>query len=329
MEPIEYFDETGEILISRYPPEGSGAFRIGTQLVVHENQIAYFSRDGQILDGFEAGRYSLTTRNLPLMSRLIGSFGRSPFRSNVYFVALKTFINLGWGTASPVTFRDSEFRMVAVRAHGAFSIRISKPRVFMQTIVGTKGLEYTHAIEEYLRKMIVSRFNEVLGQKLTSILDLPARYNEISLGVRDAVKDEFDQYGIQLVDLIIEAVTPPSGVQEMINRATGIEAQDISKYSAVAQADALRDAAKNPSGGVGDGLGAGLGLAMGMSMAHNIQMQQHEITNNDKKNSQVGGADNNKDIIKAKLRELKELLDEDLISQSDFDEQKKRLLEKI
>jgi membrane protease subunit (stomatin/prohibitin family) len=121
---IEFFDPTGEIIVTKEPQIGSGEFRLGSQLVVQESQLAVFFKDGKALDGFTAGRHTLTTQNLPLLGALIGApfDGKSPFRSYVYFVALKTFINLGWGTANPVMFRDADFKMVSLRANGMFSI---------------------------------------------------------------------------------------------------------------------------------------------------------------------------------------------------------------
>src|SRR5262245_19351753 len=147
---IEFFDESGEILVTRAPAAGSAEYRLGTQLVVQESQVAVFCQNGQFLDGFKPGRYMLSTENLPLRSRLmhLPLSGRSPFRSCVYFVSTQTFSKLGWGTPTPVLLRDSDLRMINLRAHGVYSIRIEKPRLFLTSLVGTKGLETTHALEE-------------------------------------------------------------------------------------------------------------------------------------------------------------------------------------
>jgi membrane protease subunit (stomatin/prohibitin family) len=330
---IEFFDEEGDIMVAKIPYQGSGEFRLGAQLVVQESQIAVFYRDGQALDHFEAGRHTLSTQNMPLLGRIIGAGfgGHSPFRSYVYFIATKTFINLGWGTQSPVLFRDADFRMISLRAHGAFSIRIVKPRTFLNTLVGTRGMETTFALEEFFRSVIVSRFNETIGSVMKSILDLPVHYNSIALRTKEAVAADFDQYGIQLVDLLVQAITPPPEVQEMINRASGVAAQDVEKYKAIAFADALRDTAKNPGGLAGDGLGAGMGLAMGYGMAQQVaqSMAPARATETGRSDSTMPGSDGDKlspADLKAKLRDLKELKDEGLIDDADFDEQKKRLL---
>lgn len=349
MQIIEFLDDSGEIIVARIPQEGSGVFYLGTQrdnlrnlqaasvrgksgeivyggqLVVQESQVAVFFRDGQALDGFPPGRHTLTTENLPLLRKLFGAAfgGKSPFRAYVYFVATKTFTNLGWGTPTPVIFRDTDLRMVSLRAHGSFAIRITKVRTFLNTIVGTRGIETTFALGEYLRSIIVARLNEVLGNTLKSILDLPVQYSNIALGVKQATAEDFGQYGIELVDLLVEAITPPPEVQEMINRATGVAAQEVEKYKAIAAADAIRDAAKNPSG-AGEGMGLGAGLGMGLAMAK-------EMT------GQFGGKAAPPDTataqrmtpaqVEQKLVQLKNLLAKGLITEADFAEQKRKLLD--
>jgi len=333
---IEFFDDSGEIIVSKVPYEGSGEFRIGSQLIVQESQVAIFFRDGQALDGFKPGRHTLSTQNLPFLGKIIGApfGGKSPFRSYVYFLATKTFINLGWGTQSPVLFRDTDFRMITLRAHGTFSIRVIKPRTFLNTLVGTRGMETTFVLEEYLRSVIISRLNETLGVVMKSILDLPVHYNEIALKTKDAVFADFEQYGIQLVDLFIQAITPPPEVQEMINRASGVAAQDAEKYKSIAVSDAMRDAAKNPSGSAGEGLGAGLGLAMGLGMAH--QISQNITPGRANENANFAGANSGSTSgklsiadLKKKLQDLKALKDEGLIGDADFETQKQRLLSLI
>jgi len=321
-------------MVVKIPYEGSGEFRLGSQLIVQESQIAIFFRDGQALDGFGPGRHTLSTQNLPLLGKIIGApfGGKSPFRSYVYFIASSTFINLGWGTASPVLFRDTDFRMISLRAHGAFSIRIVKPRTFLNTLVGTRGMETTFALEEFFRSVIVSRLNESIGTVMKSILDLPVYYNSIALKTKYAVASDFEQYGIQLVDLVIQAITPPPEVQEMINRASGVAAQDAEKYKAIAAADAMRDAAKNPGGLAGDGLGAGMGLAMGFGMAQHVSQSitpARPLEAGGAASASTGGnapAKISPAEIKIKLKDLKELKDDGLISDADFEEQKKRLL---
>lgn len=322
---IEFFDPTGEIIVNKEPQDGSGEFRLGSQLVVQESQLAVFYKDGRALDGFSAGRHTLTTQNLPLLGALIGTpfNGHSPFRSYVYFVALKTFTSLGWGTANPVMFRDSEFKMVSLRANGMYSIRISEARVFLHTIAGTKGLETTYSVDEFLRTMIVSRLNEVLGAKMKSLLDLPSQYGAIASGIREIVRTDFAQYGIELVDLVVSAITVPDDVQQMLNRATAIAAQDVEKYRSIATSDAILDVARNSRGsGVNEPLGAGLGLGIGVGVAK--EFAQAIAAPAATAAPSLGASS-----VRDKLAQLKSLHDEHLISEAEFEDTRKKIMSEL
>lgn len=323
---IEFFDDSGDIMVVKIPHEGSGEFTLGTQLVVQESQTAIFFRDGRALDSFDPGRHTLSTQNLPLLGKVMGLpfGGKSPFRCHIFFVAKKTFVNLGWGTQSPVLFRDADFRMISLRAYGAFSIRIVNVRTFLNTLVGTRGMETSYELEEFLKSVIVSRLTESLGTIMQAILDLPKHYSAIALKTKEAVSLDFDQYGIELVDLVVQAITPPPEVQEMINKASGIAAQDTEKYKAVAFADSMKVAAGNPGGVAADGIGAGMGMAMGFGMAQQLShglMASHPVTSTHDKPSMTD--------IKEKLKDLKSLKDEGIIDDADFEEQKRRLLSQL
>ena len=326
---IEFDDPTGEIIVARVPHDGTAEFVMGSQLVVKDGQAAVFYRDGRPTDAFRAGRHSLNTKNLPVISKLLklSTFGfKTPFRAYVYFIHLKTFINLGWGTATPIMFRDSEFKAVHLRANGSFSLRISSPSTFLRTIIGSRGMETTHAIEEFIRRIIVSRFANLLPTILKTVLDLPVHYQEIEVGMKKAVHDDLAQYGLELVDLVVEAITVPPEVQKMIDRAAGSRAVDkteLDRYERVIRSDALKDASQQAGGSVAEGLTTGLGLGAGMSVARDMMAQTGGGGGGG------GGGKLSMDEVRVKLKELKTLTDEGLISQQDFDEQKKRLLSQI
>jgi len=273
---IEFLDPTGEIMAGRVPMEGYGEFITGSQLIVHENQICVFYYDGKIADQFRGGRYTLTTQNLPIiagLSKLIFK-GKTPFRAFVHFVNLKTFIDMTWGTPQPVLLRDNVFNMVHLRAFGTFSIRIKDHILFLNTIVGTQGLKDTEAIQNYLRKIIISRFTNTVPSVLTTVIDLASQYQNIEVKVKQAVKEDFSQYGLELVDMIVENINVPPDVQKKIDSAAGVRAfsdSDVDKYQKIASADALKSAAE--TGGAPEmtaGIGLGAGLAMGSQFVKNL-----------------------------------------------------------
>ncbi|MBN2271034.1 MAG: SPFH domain-containing protein [Sedimentisphaerales bacterium] len=273
---VEYLDPTGEVMVARIPPSGSGDFTTGSQLIVQENQVAVFYRDGQMADQFKAGRYTLSTQNLPILKTLtkIVFKGKSPFRAYVYFVNLKMFIDLGWGTPNRILYRDATFKMgVNLGAFGTWSVRITDHVRFLNTIVGTQGMQDTPAIEEFLRKIIASRFAGVLAKTQTSVYDLPSRYDTLGAELKDATRPEFSQYGLELVDIAVVNISLPDEVMQRIDERSRLDMydkDDIAKAQGLAIADALPEAAANPGGAAGAGVGAGMGIGAGLGFGQVI-----------------------------------------------------------
>ena len=271
LDVIEWRDETGRTIVQRIPPYGPGTVKLGAQLTVRESQAAVFFRDGKAYDVFQAGRHTLTTLNLPLLNVIINLpfGGTTPFQAEVYFVNLKTFTDLKWGTPAPVVFRDKELAMVRLRAFGEFTMHVTDPQLFVNKIVGTEHAYDQESVESFMRDFIVARFNDTLGEVVDTVLDLPKQYDELAAAVKGRVRDDFAAYGIELVDLIIAAVTPPEEVMQMIDERGRMEAvDDMGRFTRFQTAQAVREMAQ----GVGEGgeggsmAGAGMGLGAGLGM---------------------------------------------------------------
>ena len=120
LEVIEWFDRTGREIVRRIPEKGSGEIKYGAQLIVRESQAAVFYYHGKAYDAFEPGRHTLVTANIPILNKILSiPWGlTSPLRAEVYFVNMKVFPNLKWGTKDPVAFKDRELGLVRLRAFG-------------------------------------------------------------------------------------------------------------------------------------------------------------------------------------------------------------------
>ena len=280
IEILEWMDPSGDEMIYRIPQEGSADFKIGAQLIVRDSQTAIFFKDGHAADTFSTGRHTLITKNLPILTRLMAfPFGfNSPFRAEAYFVNQKVFTDLKWGTKHPVTFKDSKLGLIRLRGHGAFTFRIDNPILFLNSIVGRQSRFTTADIQEYLRDVIIARMNDLLGEKLDTLLELPAIYTELAEDFKSIVKLEFDKYGLELVDFYISSITPPEEVSKMIDQRSGLEAiGDLDKFLKFGMAKGFGAPGSPAGAGAGLGMGAGVGMMMPGMMTKVFQPEQTDL----------------------------------------------------
>lgn len=272
MEVIEWLDDGGEEIVHRVPEDGSGETKFGAQLIVRDSQAAIFFKNGQGLDVFGPGRHTLSTMNLPILTKVLSlPWGfDSPFRAEVYFVNQKVFTNLRWGTRDPVAFRDRDLGLIRLRAFGAFTMRVTEPLLFVNTLAGTQGSYTTGSIEGYLRELIVSRLNDYLGENVEALLDLPEQYDEMALQVRRRLQDDFAKYGAELVDLLINRITPPEDVQRAMDSRAGMAAvgnlDEFLKFKAASALGAVGGDGGCLSNGAGSGLETGMGAGLGVML---------------------------------------------------------------
>jgi membrane protease subunit (stomatin/prohibitin family) len=264
LEVIEWFDQTGQEIVHRIPEKGSGEIKYGAQLLVRESQAAVFFYNGKAMDAFGAGRHTLSTSNIPIITKVLSiPWGMtSPLRAEVYFVNMKEFINLKWGTRDPVAFKDSELGLIRLRAFGVFNIQVVQPVLFINRLVGTQGIYTTEDVSTYLNQVIVSRFNDYLGGHLDSMINLPGKYDAIAEGLTQALRDDFGRYGISLSGLYVNSITPPQDVQKAIDDKTRLGLfDDMNRLIQMKTAMAMEKASES-QGGAATGIGMGLGLVV-------------------------------------------------------------------
>jgi membrane protease subunit (stomatin/prohibitin family) len=264
---IEHIDDTSNTLVYRFD-RYRNEIKNGAKLIVREGQAACFVREGQLADVKTPGTYTLDTKNLPILGTLLGwKYGfESPFKAEVYFVSTRTFTDLKWGTANPIMLRDPEFGPVRVRAYGTYAMRVSDPGTFLKKLVGTDGRFTTEEITTQLRNLIVSRFADIVAQTKIPVLDLAGNYDKMSGFMGGRMKTEFADYGIEVVNLLIENVSLPAEVEAALDKRTSMGViGNLNAYTQYQTAEAIRDAAKNP-GTAGQFIGIGLGQAMGGQM---------------------------------------------------------------
>ncbi len=281
---IEAPNQGANDMVVRVPEFGAGDFRFGSQVIVRESQTAVFFRDGKALDTFDAGRHTITTANLPLLSGLLSlvTGGNNMFTAEVYFVNRRDFIDQKWGTSEPIALRDPDLGLARLRAFGAYSMAVVDPQMFVAKIVGTMGLYQTSQIQNYLRSIIISKLTDVLGESKKGLFDLPAMFNEISAAVRAKVSDDFALLGIGIKQFFVESVSPTEETQQAIDKraamgavgaSTFIEYQTGMAIGGVGQGAAQGGGGAGSMAETGVGLGAGMGMGAAMAQAMSQAMQ--------------------------------------------------------
>lgn len=305
---IEYTDPAKKILVYKYQ-RPDDAIKNGAQLIVREGQVGAFVYQGKLADIFEPGTHTLSPDNFPILSSLEGyKFGfRSPIKAELYFIATHQLVENKWGTKNPIIKRDSEFGYVRVRAFGTYAFRVVDPSLFMREVFGAMNKVMTYDIITFLSSVIVESLSIALNSSDVSIVDLSHRYRDMGSIVVAEANHRTLPLGIEITGVIVENVSLPNKVEELIDEHSGLgmASHQMPKYVQYQTIQAMRDAARQDGGLAGIGAGATLGKVM----SEGLMNQSSDSAS-----------------LVEKLRELKVLLDEGIITQDEFDQQKKKIL---
>ena len=278
---IEWIDDSRTTLAWRFP-RYQNEIKNGAQLIVREGQMAVFVYRGQLADSFVPGHYELTTENLPLLSTLQGwKYGfDSPFRSEVYFINTRPVTSLRWGTPTPVTVRDPDFKMVQVRANGLCVVKIKDVEIFLREVIGTDSVVEIEEITELLRRVIALAFADMVTESKLGAIDLQGHQIELADKLRQFVAERVDdEYGLAINSITLTISLPDEITQAMTRGvARGVEQAGyldnvgpMDRLQQGAAAEAMVAAASNPGGSaMGDIMQVGMGVAMGGQMANQM-----------------------------------------------------------
>jgi len=278
---IEYPNEMAEEIVHRFPEGGGVAdYRLGSQVIVRESQRVVFFRDGSALDVFGAGRHTIATANVPLLTQKLQDWftsGKTVFPAEIFFVSVKEFANRKWGTPQPIIVRNPGMGLgvALLQGFGSYSYQVGDPQQFVTQLVGAQGVYTTNDIEDRLRTMLLSILQDVLGEttEAKSVVDLIGLTEELGAAVRAKAQDDFEAIGLTLKTFYIGNLKPSEkSAQEL--RDMGM--LDMATYTQLQAADAMRDAAQNPSGGAGLTAGIGAGMGVGDAIRQAIQQRPAE-----------------------------------------------------
>ena len=286
IEVIEWLDESRDTLVYRFPVQGQ-EIKMGAKLIVREGQAACFVNNGQLTDVFEPGMHTLSTDNLPVLTKLMSwKYGfNSPFKAEVYFVASRQFTDIKWGTQNPILLRDPEFGYVRLRAFGNFSVKCTDPAQLLKDVVGTSGYFQIDDLVGQMRRMVISSFSDALGELKMAAVDLASQYEELGAKLRGKMSERFEQYGLTVPSFVVENISLPKEVEQVLDKRTSMGiVGNVGQYAAFQAAEAMGRMGEGEGGGgmanMGAQMAAGIGMgqmyagAMGGAMGNMMPMQQ-------------------------------------------------------
>jgi excisionase family DNA binding protein len=266
---IEWTDDSRDTLSYRYPDEDK-AIKNGAQLIVRESQVVQFMYLGQFGDTFGPGKHTLTTDNIPILTKLASwKYGfNSPFKADVYYIATRLFTGNKWGTANPIMARDDDFGVVRLRAYGTFDFKIVQPRLFLKEVAGSDQHFRLDEFADTMRSRMVSVFSEALAESHVPVLDVATRYSELGEALLPIINPVVgSKYGLEITSFIVENVSVPQEVEAAIDKRSSMAVvgnlNDFVKYQMAKGMEA---------GGAGAG-GTAAELAVGFGMAQQMMQQ--------------------------------------------------------
>jgi membrane protease subunit (stomatin/prohibitin family) len=242
---IEWKNPGAEDIVWRYPNE---EITWGAQLIVHEYEVAVFFRDGKAYDVFNAGRHTLTTLNLPLVTGLlsrIAGFGEKPFKAAVIYVSTKVFTGK-YGTQAQTT------ELAPLKVYGAFWFKVENAQLFVNEVVGGQNAFSTEGVNNFLRGFLNEKIIDELSRY--DLLTVFTRLDETSISVKNAILDYFRRVGLDLTDLRFEGIdTTPEYRERLFWLRTGKAApEEVLRMETVKKA--AEELGKSPGAGLGTGM---------------------------------------------------------------------------
>ena len=259
-------------------PAKSDALGNWTQLIVQESQEAVLFKDGEALDLFSAGRYTLSTDNIPILGRLLNlpTGGQSPFKAHIWFINKVHALDIKWGTSTPLQLKDPEFKIpVPVRAYGQFGVQVKDSRKFLIKLVGTRQFLDKETLVTAFKGLILNRIGDLIAsyliKKQINIFEISAYLGEMADESSARLKSVFDDYGIEVVNFYIGSINVPEDdpaivdIRKAMSERARMEVVGYD-YQQMRSFDTMEKLASSGANGAGSLMGAGMGLGVGVGM---------------------------------------------------------------
>lgn len=324
---IEWENPHADLLFQRWTDNGH-EIKNASKLIVGPGQGCIFVYEGKVEAVLEQeGLTTLETANIPFwttITKIMQSF-ESEHKVGIYFFRRTQFLNLLWGTTSPVRYDDPKYKFpVGLGAHGNFSLRITRAAEFFRQVVGSVHEYKIQQLQQVIRSRITQPLTDLLATSGHSYAEIDKYREELSEGLQEKVKVIFDALGFELMDIRIEGTNFDEPTQQRINKIADAmaDAQALQNlglsYTQQQQLEALKLAAANEGGlsGMGANLMAGAQIGAMMGNQFNQQLNSPPKTSAE-------------DEITLKLQKLKGFFDKGLIDENEYKAKKTELLSSL
>lgn len=356
-------------------------FKTGTQLIVHESQEAIFFMNGQALDLFGPGRYTLETQNMPLLSRFFNKAtgGETPYHCEIYFINKTEQMAIKWGTDSQVQYMEPKYKFpLNIGASGEMTVSVADSRKLLVKVVGTEFDKETgvalsqQGLVQKFRAFLMAKIKPYLAKTMQeaefSIFEIDSHMDELSRELHKDLVEDFKDYGLNLNRFFVTTIAKPDGdtayekfkdlhirqysdvAEATLRQKVGIIEQETEKQRKIIEAEALAEKrrlegytyqqersyevaeklAQNEGVGEFSNMGIGLGMMTGVAgtVGNTVGGVVGETMNPIKENSEENKKDEMAEF-KKKLEKLKMLKEQEIITEEEFIEEKKKLLENL
>jgi membrane protease subunit (stomatin/prohibitin family) len=320
---IQWTEEEDGPLAWRFPMDGM-EIQNGASLTVRDTQLALFVDEGKIADTFGAGRYTLNTKTLPVLTYLKNwdKLFESPFKSDVYFFSTRLQTDRKWGTPNSITIRDKEFGVVRLRAFGIYSYRIIDAKRFYQQLSGTLESYSADDVEGQLRNTIVTAISSLFGESGLPFIDMAANQDTFGSALKEKLQATFTDLGLVLETLMVQNISLPEELQQMLDAKISVNMMGgMQGYTQYQVASSIPLAAQNEGGLAGLGAGMGVGFGVGQQVAGAMAQALP--------GGAPGVASISADEVLATIEKLHGLVGKGILSQAEFDSKKAELLKKL
>ena len=355
-------------------------FNTTSQLIVHESQEAIFFANGQALDLFEAGRYTLKTQNIPLLRNIINipTGGKTPFHCEVYFINKTHQMAIKWGTDSQVQYMEPTYHFpLQIGLSGEMTLSVEDSRKLLVYVVGTERILTQAALIQKFRATLMSKIKPYIGKTMQeagfSIFEVDSHMDEISSSLHSQLVGDFKEYGLKLEHFYVTNIARPDGepayekfkdlhirqysdvAEAQLKQQTDIiyaqteaqktiiesqalatkRAQEGYTYQQERGFDVAEKVAENEAVGeftnmgVGFGTMAGVGGAVGGMVGGMMNDAMSSVTNPPPTNASQPATADSMAIFKERLEKLMLMKEMGALSDDEFNEQKKKLIESI